>query len=77
MKTIIITAAEEKIILNALASRKEQATRKAKYMGNTATLTEKLLNIAIDASMLADKIRSSKRRSTAAAIAAARPYKLR
>ena len=59
MKTITITAAEEKVILNALSSRKNSATQKAKYMGNTATLTEKLLNIAIDAASLHNKISNS------------------
>jgi len=60
MKTITITAAEERIILNALTSRKAKATREAKYIGNTPTLTERLLNIAIDAANLHNKITANK-----------------
>ena len=59
MKTITITAAEERIILNALRSRCNDAKSKSKYLGTTPRLKEKLINIAIDATALRNKIDNS------------------
>ncbi len=60
MKTITITAKEEKIILLALAARTNRATRDAEQIGLPASYKEKFLNVAIDAKVLHNKISDSK-----------------
>jgi len=60
MKTITITAAEERTIIDALQMRKNKMTREAQYMGVTPRQKDALVDQAIKAKVLQHKIINSK-----------------
>lgn len=60
MKTITLTAAEEKLVMAALQQRKNAMTRESKYLGVTATQRKRLEAIAVAAKRLQHKIINTK-----------------